>query len=76
MGKCFRCKEETRDHSKLGIYLCDECYTDDIDFCINPYCTNQGIRVYLMCEKCPKIKNSKGHDTLFYKCESDTCKFV
>ena len=49
MGVCFRCKNETVDHVKLGVYLCDECYMDDIDFCKDPYCTRQAIRPYGVC---------------------------
>jgi hypothetical protein len=53
MGVCFRCKNETDNdeeaHVKLGVYLCDECYMDDIDFCKDPYCTRQAIRPFGVC---------------------------
>ena len=74
MGKCFRCDKETKDHSKHNVYLCDECYLDDIDFCINPSCTNQGIRIKLICPECPKLRYPKGHNVEGYKCKSGNCK--
>ena len=71
---CFKCGEETKDHSKFGVYLCDECYMDDTDFCVNPNCVNQGTRPSLVCERCKKVGYTEGHYFPGYKCKSDKCK--
>lgn len=48
-GTCFRCASPTSYIEKLGSFLCEECYTDDIDFCSHPRCVGQAIRLVGIC---------------------------
>ena len=50
---CKRCAQLCSDdldvHTKLGKYICNECYMDDMDFCVVTYCTNFRIRPGSVC---------------------------
>jgi hypothetical protein len=48
-GWCFRCLASTSYIEKLGCFLCEECYNDDIDFCKHPRCVGQAIRLIGLC---------------------------